>query len=130
MRFLTADEIEEAMDEDPQEALEEGEVAIEATIQELADLGVETFCGSHGNKAFKALADKGYGKRKCIGWFFENPRPIDGEVRAPYIFGMFHIKIQTDETAEKIQKIAGEAEGSLRYNGDSMWEGFKEFEIE
>jgi len=129
MRFLTADEIE-AMDGDPQDALENGEVAIEATIQELADLGVGTACGHVGNKAFKALADKGYGKRKCRGWFCKNPIPINGQTEDPYVNGMFHIKIQTDKTAEKIERISGEAGGSLRYEGDSSWEGFKEFEIE
>jgi hypothetical protein len=48
----------------------------------------------------------------------------------PQVTGMFHIRIQTDKTAEKVSRIAGEAEGSLRFSGDSLWEGYKEFEIE
>jgi hypothetical protein len=44
--------------------------------------------------------------------------------------GMFHIKIQTDKTAEKVSRIAGDAGGSLHFSGDSIWEGYKEFEIE
>ena len=119
MRNLIQEEIEEALDDNGEP--EEGCVAIEATVQELADLNVETGCGSVGNQAFKALAAKGYGHRKCRGWH---------DAKNGVVVGMFHIKIQTDKTADKVERIVGAAGGSLRYDGDSRWEGFKEFEIE
>ena len=95
--------------------------AVEATVQELADLGVGTICGHIGNQTFKVLADKGYGHRKCRGWF---------QAKEKVVVGRFHIKIQTDKTAEKVSRIAAAADGSLRYDGNSSWEGFKAFEIE
>ena len=119
MRDLTQEEINTALDDNGEK--EEGCIAIETTVQELADLGVGTCCGHTGNQVFKVLADKGYKHRKCRGWYDES-----GKV----VVGMFHIKIQTDNTAEKIENIASKAGGSLRLNGDSLWEGFKEFEIE
>ncbi len=143
MRNLTAQEIEQALDDNGES--EEGCVAIEATVQELADLNAGTCCGGFGNLTFKALADKGYGKRKCRGWYDAKPVPMtqadwesiqgEGEVPAdamsrPEVVGMFHIKIQTDKTAEKVERIAASVHGSLRFNGDSMWDGYKEFEIE
>lgn len=119
MRKLTGEEIEEALDDNGE--AEEGCVAIEATVRELADLGIGTCCGGQGNKTFQSLADKGYEHRKCRGWFDEKEKEV---------VGMFHIKIQTDKTAEKIERIAGEARGSLHFSGESRWDGFKEFEIE
>lgn len=148
MRNLTQEEIDFALDDNGEK--EEGAVAIEATVQELADLECGTCCGSHGNKTFKALVDKGYGHRKCRGWYLEKPpgitdehwkthvwnvggsEPLTDELRnpPPVVMGMFHIKVQTEKTGEKISRIAGDAHGSLRYSGESLWEGFKEFEIE
>jgi hypothetical protein len=129
MRNLTQEEIEEALDDNGEP--EEGCVAIEATVQELADLNVGTGCGKVGNQAFKVLADKGYGHRKCRGWFEENRDSLSStKFFGGCVCGMFHIKIQTDKTAEKVERIVGAAGGSLRYSGDSLWEGFKEFEIE
>ena len=119
MRKLTQVEVDEALDDNGEQ--EEGAVAIEATVSELAGLGVGTCCGGTGNKTFQALADKGYQHRKCRGWYDEKDKVV---------LGMFHIKIQTDKTAEKIEQIASEAGGSLRFNGDSLWDGYKEFEIE
>lgn len=119
MRNLTIEEIEEALDDNGE--TEDGCIAIEATVQELSDLKVGTTCGTKGNSCFVKLAEKGYAHRKCRGWFDEKTKEI---------VGMCHIKIQTDKTAEKIEKIAAEAGGSLRFNGDSLWEGYKEFEIE
>lgn len=143
MRNLTQEEINLALDDNGEK--EEGAIAIEATVQELADLDAGTCCGTVGNHTFKALAEKGYGHRKCRGWFLAKPTPMTqeqweslqgvGTVPAadqsrPQVWGMFHIKIQTEKTAEKVERIAGEASGSLRYNGESNWEGFQEFEIE
>jgi len=90
MRNLTQTEIDLALDSN--DAQDGACVAIEATIQELADLGVGTICGTVGNKCFKVLADKGYGHRKCRGWYNAKDRVVDG---------MFYIKIQTEKTAEK-----------------------------
>jgi len=55
---------------------------------------------------------------------------LDPSENRPQILGMFHIKIQTDKTANKISKIAEDSRGSLRFEGDSEWDGFKVFEIE
>lgn len=120
MRRLTDEEIEFGLDDNGES--EEGAIAIEATIQELADKGASTSCGKPGNKCFNDLVDCGYGHRKCRGWLVNDDNPE--------VLGMFHIKIQTDKTAEKISEIAGGAGGSLRFDGDSAWEGYKEFEIE
>jgi hypothetical protein len=140
MRNLTPEEIDKALDDNGE--AEEGCVAIEATVQESADLKTDTCCGRWGNQTFKALADKGYGHRKCRGWFNKTPKQMSQEtwegihgqgpvpVLGPLVCGMFLIKIQTEKTGEKVERIAGAAGGSLRYDGDSLWEGFKEFEIE
>lgn len=151
MRNLTAEEIDKALDDNGEP--EDGFVAIEARVEELAAIGAGTACGKVGNHCFVALAAKGYGKRMCRGWFCENPMKaaldtLDttgntpemaaervASIKAswpttPQVTGMFHIRIQTDKTAEKVSRIAGEAEGSLRFSGDSLWEGYKEFEIE
>ena len=140
MRELTSPEIEQALDDNGE--TEEGCVAIEATVQELADLKTDTDCGHWGNQTFKALADKGYGNLVCRGWFNKTPYQMTqgewerlggkGPVRivSPQVCGMFHIKTTTNMTAEKVENIAEQAGGSLRHDGDSRWEGFKEFEIE
>jgi hypothetical protein len=164
MRNLAAEETYAL--EDNGESSDSGAIAVEATVQELADLGAGTECGTIGNTCFKALAAKGYGHRKCRGWFLATPKQTELEmfrkfdwrtfrgcgwtqkkwdqrllqledeaakakgVEWPEVIGMFHIKIQTDKTADKIAKIAGEAGGSLRFDGDSDWEGYKVFEIE
>ena len=46
------------------------------------------------------------------------------------VSGMFFIKIQTDKTAEKVEKIVNDAGGYFRYDGECGWEGFRCFEIE
>lgn len=151
--------IEETSELDDNGESEEGAVAVEVTIQELADMDAGTCCGTCGNSCFKALAAKGYGHRKCRGWltmtpattsaekFVEwtkkNPVPPSKQKLAderlaailkfnnkPEVSGMFHIKIQTEKTAEKVSKIVGEAGGSLRFDGPSGWDGYMEFEIE
>ena len=100
---------------------------IEATVQELANLKVETACGSHGNHPFEALVAKGYGNRKCRSYMI----PATNDERGPMVVGMFFMKIQTDKTAEKVEKIVSDAGGSLRYDdGECGWEGYKMFEIE
>ncbi len=118
MRNLTESEVGPL---DCNDEKDEGCVAVETTVEELAALGVGTFCGSPNNQCFAALAAKGYGKRKCRGWY---------QASSKTVWGMFHIRIQTDKTAEKMSDVVSESHGSLRFNGDSLWDGYKEFEIE
>ena len=119
MRTLMKEEVEVALDDNGE--ADEGCEPVEARVQELADMEVGTCCGAKGNRCFQVLAKEGYGHRLCRGWF---------DRVAKEVVGMFHIKIQTDKTAENVERIAVAAGGSLRFNGDSQWEGFKEFEIE
>ena len=137
MRKLTEEEIRQAL-EDTGET-DEGAVAVETTIQELADLGAGTYCGIIGNACFKALADKGYGHLKCRGWYLAAtwilpPNEPSGLIhgyreRNSAVTGMFHIEIQ-DVKAEDVEDIVSEAHGSLRSGGKSKWDGFAEFEVE
>jgi hypothetical protein len=124
MRNLTDEEID-LMDEIREDEETEGFFAVETTIQELADIGAETCCGHFGNKCFAYLASHGYRSRKCRGWL--NPNDAD---RGALVGGIFHIRIQTDKTAEKIENLAADVHGSLRFDGDSIFEGYKVFEIE
>ena len=131
MRVLSKEEMEtdvvtlDYLDVDSEDG---PQIFFEATIQELADLRVETYCGNHGNQPFALLSQKGYGKRKCRGSMVLAPNP---EGRGLMVGGMFFIKIQTDKTAEKIEKIVNDAGGSFRYDdGECGWEGYKQFEIE
>lgn len=136
MRNLTPEEILEGELDDGADDL--GYTAVEARIQELADLNVGTACGIRGNTCFKTLAAKGYGHRKCRGWLKLVPDPkYAEEVEAwgkgedgPNVTGMFHIKIQTEQTGEKVERIAGDGDGSLRFDGPSPFEGYMIFEIE
>ena len=57
MRNLTDAEIAEGEMDDGSAAL--GYTAVEAKLQELADLNVGTDCGFEGNTCFKTLAEKG-----------------------------------------------------------------------
>lgn len=127
MRPLTANEIA-LLDEAQLEMEDEGYYPVEVTIGELAALDVETICGRIGNSTFALLASKGYKHRKCRGWLKTNPPLYEGWGRA--VSGMFHIKIQTEKTALKIEHLADIANGSLRFDGKSCFEGFMVFEIE
>ena len=138
MRKLTEEEIKQAL-EDTGET-DEGAVAVETTIQELADLGAGTYCGTIGNTCFKALADKGYGHLKCRGWYLtatwalpqkELPGLIQGYREGnPAVMGTFHIEAQDALKVEDVENIVSEAQGSLRSGGKSKWDGFVEFEVE
>lgn len=118
MRDLTEQEIDEALDDNGEQ--DDGCRAIEATVDELAELGVGTGCGAIGNEAFKALAESGFGERKCRGWYDDQTKEA---------VGMFHVECNKNE-AIRVGQIARDAEGSLRENGESRWLGFWEFEIE
>lgn len=128
MRNLTPEEIDKALDDNGE--MEEGCVAVEATVAELAKLGVSTVCGSRDNRAFQELSAEGFGKRRCRGWYlakdpFKTTRGSDQTV-----WGMFHIEV-SEEEAERVERVVSRVGGSLRASGPSMWEdGFYEFEIE
>lgn len=120
MRFLEDSEIEQALDDNGES--KERARAIEATVTELAGMGVSMCCGTVGNKCFEALQSRGFAGRFGRGWYVDG---YDGKE----VLGMFHIQCSEDE-GENIQEIAGEAGGSLRFSGKSLWPGFCEFEIE
>lgn len=105
--------------------LQEGYQAVDITIGELAALGAGTVCGSVGNKCFTFMVPK-YEKRKVKCWFHPNEPNGCG----PSVNGMVHIKVQTETTAEKIEHLADKGGGSLRFEGESVFEGYMEFEVE
>ena len=134
MRELTPDEINEALDDNGES--EDGCIAIEATVNELADLEVGTVCGSVPNQCFKVLQEKGFGKKLCRGWYNErtpifnhDTKTFDSTFRRS-VYGMFHIQITSEKIARRISNLAYEGGGSLRDSGESLWKGFWEFEIE
>ena len=126
MRLLTSVEVDEALDGNGE--AEMAMLPIEATVQELADLDTSCACGGVN---FKEAAMKGYAHRKVRGWFGierevnTTASDLDYSVNRFYMAGMIHIKIQTEKTAEKIGEILG-----IRLNGESLWDGFMEFEDE
>jgi hypothetical protein len=107
--------------------MEQSAIAVETTIAELAEVDAGTDCGMVGNSCFRYLAEKGYKHRKCRGWFIPGPSVYGDK---PVVTGMFHIKIQTEETAKKVERLAAKGGGSLRFDGESEWDGYMVFEIE
>ena len=130
MRLLTKVEVDEALDGNGEAG--ESMLPVETTVQALADLDASCACGGVN---FKEAVIKGYGHRKVRGWFgidraladFGQPEPdeLDYSVNRFYMSGMIHIKIQTEKTAEKIGEILG-----IRFEGESLWDGFMTFEDE
>ena len=119
MRELTPQEvIDYGMEVDGSEVALEL-TAVEGIINDLKDVG--TICGESENKCFNLLIEKGYGKRKFYGLL---------QKKTNTIWGMFYIKIQTEKTAEKIERLSYKEGGSLRFNGEANREGYMEFEIE
>jgi hypothetical protein len=141
MRNLTQKEIDESFDSFG--FIEsEGYTAIESTIGELATLGVGTACGTVGNQCFDYLASKGYKHRKVRGWLdlaenkerghqYQGAQKFTDPSRRELNGGeMILIKIQTETTAEKIERLAGYGDGSLRFNAPANLPGYMEFETE
>ena len=126
MRNLTPDEIAAALDSNGE--AEEGCVAIEATVDELADLNVRTVGGKDDNHTFQELADSGFGRKKCRGWYLAKDASKEGG-NDQTVWGMFHIAV-SEEFADKMERLAKRAGGSQRLNGPSLWDGFFEYEIE
>lgn len=123
MRHLTQEEIDFALDDSGES--EEGYIAIEASIRELAQKKVGTSCGHSGNTAFAALGEvlRNDDTITVRGWFDTSDNTM---------CGMIHIQCPNDEIAEMMSEAAYEigSGGSLRPEGKSLWEGFYEFEIE
>jgi hypothetical protein len=115
MRPLTLEEINQALDDNGEP--DEGCIAIEISMEELVEKGTGTTCGHDGNHCFDALP-KG---RLVRGWY---------DARDNTMMGMIHIQCTSADEAEQIEELAGNAEGSLRSDGPSLWEGFWEFENE
>jgi hypothetical protein len=121
MRDLTGQEIDLALDDNSE--AENGCIAIEATLGELALKGTGTSCGHLGNTAFisVALMFSDNAMRLVRGWY----DPKDNTM-----CGMIHIQCDNEELADCISEAAGGNGGSLRPDGPSLWEGFWEFENE
>jgi hypothetical protein len=117
MRTLIKEEWLEVLDDNGEP--DEGCVAMEFSMMELANRHVGTLCGTVDNECFIEVA-KSFPDRMIRGWY-------DHEEKV--MCGMVHIQC-TEEESETIENLAEHAEGSLRPNGESLWEGFYEFEIE
>jgi hypothetical protein len=94
---------------------------IEATVSQLAELGVGTPCG--GEEVFSILADNGYEHRKVRGYLANN-----------MLWSIICIKIQTEKTALKIEKLLADNDALLRFDGQcdpsGTLAGFMMFEDE
>jgi hypothetical protein len=123
MRNLTDKEIDFALDDNGEK--DEGCVAIEASIGELALKETGTSCGHVGNTAFIALGVlfSDNATRLVRGWY---------DLKDNTLCGMIHIQCEDDDLAERISETAYEIGkgGSLRPSGKSLWSGFYEFENE
>ena len=123
MRNLTQEEIDLALDDNGEK--DEGCIAIEASIKELASKGTGTSCGLLGNDAFNALGKIFNDTSTCMvrGWYDSNDNTM---------CGMVHIQCENDDVAEMISTAAYDLGngGSLRPSGVSLWPGFYEFEVE
>ena len=124
MKVLTREQIDSFLDYDTdlktgiicQE--DEGFIAVESTIGELSNLNVGTTCGTVRNKCFTKFNK--FFNRKVRGWYSSSNSEVDG---------MFHIECNEQES-EEIEELAGINNGSLRASGESLLNGFYEFEIE
>ena len=94
---------------------DEGCIAIEASVYELANKHTGTLCGTEGNECFIEIA-KGHPNRLVRGWYDKEENVM---------VGMIHIQC-TEEEAETIEDLAEHAGGSLRPSGASCWNKFYE----
>lgn len=116
MRKLTLDETDKFLDDNGE--TDEGAIAIETTIKELIKLNAGTTCGRHKNKCFVGLSK--FSDRIVKGWYLEKHKEM---------MGMIHIQCNQTE-AKEIDDLAFKYNGSLRENGESLLDGFYEFENE
>lgn len=102
MRHLTQEEIDFALDDNGES--EEGCIAIEASIIELAQKNIGTSCGHSGNTAFAALGKVIHDDNTIMvrGWF---------DTRDSTMCGMVHIQCPNDEVAEMMSEAAYELGG-------------------
>jgi hypothetical protein len=98
---------------------EDGFVPIEATMEELAEKGTELAQGELGNQPFALLVEKFPGRKVCgyYNWFDNS------------LMGIIHIECSEKEVS-KIERIAENANTTLRENGPSLKDNFWEFENE
>jgi hypothetical protein len=127
MRNLNANEINDMVALDDRQC-DPSDRWIEATVAELANANITLACSDYGNTTspkFVLLAGKKCHARKvrgCVHKEIENGKTVD------LITGLLAIKIQTEETAEKIEALTG-----LRFDGPAdggTLKGFMVFEDE
>lgn len=123
MRLLSPEEAQVILDYDRSEMkdlIDEGYVAIEATVGELAKTGVGTCCGTVGNVCFVEIAKKFPGR--LVRGFYS--------AQGKCICGMPLIQCNEKE-AQAIGRLADKGDGSLREEGQSIrWNEFYIFEVE
>lgn len=131
MRNLTVNEIKDMQALDGRRP-DPGDQWVEATVTELATAGVQVSCCDSGGLAagplfFGTLAGKKkYHARKVRGCI--HLRADASGNPQQHMSGLLAIKIQTEETAEKIEQLTG-----LRFDGPakgSTLAGFMVFEDE
>ena len=109
MKILKEDEYEQFLDYNGED--DEGCKVIESTIAELAQHKTAMI---YDNSA-ERLYDRGFGDRLVRGW---------GNIEQEPWFMMGMIQIQAKESESDIlEKLSG-----LRFSGESLWDGFLEFE--
>jgi len=123
MRDLTEQEISEIINHGGDTADYPGKW-IEAQVKELSVLNVGTACG--GADTFHILNNHGYSARRVRGYLID----WDAEEGRRYMIGMIWIKIQTENTAEKIECILDRHGSALRFDGPADDTGFMVFEDE
>jgi len=93
--------------------------AIEATVKELADLGIGTLCGSEGNKAFKLVAKR-----------FPDMLVRCGLEVEKNIVRCCDIRVVDDAQGELVEELVSQADGSLRFDSIDPDTGWAYFENE
>lgn len=100
---------------------------IEAKVSELAEGNIGTACG--GPDTFIILTNKGYPHRKVRGYLIH-----DSDESRSYLIGVIGIKIQTEKTAFKVERVIGAGGSYLRFEGPAdpgtTLDGFMIFEDE
>lgn len=130
MRDLTEQEISEIMNHGSEIRYIPGDIEdhagrwIEAQVRELSGLNVGTACG--GPDTFHILNNHGYSARRVRGYLID----WDASEARRYLVGMIWIKIQTENTAYKIEDILDRHGSALRFDGPADDTGFMVFEDE
>lgn len=117
MRDLLDEEVVKALDDNGE--ADDGFIAVESDFEELDKYGASIVCGVSGNQPFAGL-QRHFGNRKVRCWYNSDTKEI---------MGMVHIEGREEE-GEDIEDIAGKEGVTLRYDRESAWDGFLEFENE